>query len=145
MRLGKRFVASLSLCLFIGSLGMFGCADDDGTIDVAFMAGTYNLDKITETPAGGATTTLVPPYIEGTITLTASGTFSFDYVILGSSMTGGGTFTVDDPYVVFTETGDVKGVISNVTHGIVSDSGYTITVREESGDTSIGWVVTRQR
>ena len=145
MKIGKGFVAALALFVFIGSVGMFGCTDVDGSIDAAFMAGTYDLIEISLTPTGEATLTLTPPMIEGTITLTESGTFSYDYIISGDDVSGHGTFTVDDPEIVFFEEGDVKGVVSSVTHGIISNGGDTIRIEETGTDTSFTWEVRRQR
>ena len=68
MKKGKRSLAALVFFVFIGSVGIIGCADVDGTIDAAYMAGIYDLTGITLTPAGEATLVLAPPNIEGTIT-----------------------------------------------------------------------------
>jgi hypothetical protein len=145
MKIRKGFLAAFVSFVFIGSAGMFGCTDVDGNIDAAYMAGTYNLIEITLTPTGEATLTLAPPNIEGTITLTESGTFSYSYIILGDDVSGYGTFTVDDPEIVFFEEGDVKGVVSNVTYGIISDGGDTIRIDQTGTDISFTWEVTRQR
>jgi hypothetical protein len=145
MKNRKGFLAALVLFVFIGSVGMFGCTDVDGTIDAAYMAGTYDLIEISLTPTGEATLTLNPPAIEGTITLTESGTFSYSYIILGENVSGHGTFTVDDPEVVFFEEGDVKGVVSSVTYGIISSGGDTIRIDQTGPDTSFTWEVRRQR
>jgi hypothetical protein len=145
MKIRKGFLAALVFFVFISSVGMFGCTDVDGSIDAAFMAGTYNLIEITLTPTGEATLTLTPPYIEGTITLTDSGTFSYNYIIVGDNVSGYGTFTVDDPEIVFFEEGDVKGVVSSVTHGIISKGGDRIRIDETGTDNSFSWEVTRQR
>jgi hypothetical protein len=145
MKIRKGFLAALVFFVFISSVGMFGCTDVDGSIDAAFMAGTYNLIEITLTPTGEATLTLTPPYIEGTITLTDSGTFSYNYIIVGDNVSGYGTFTVDDPEIVFFEEGDVKGVVSSVTYGIISNGGDTIRIDQTGTDTSFTWEVRRQR
>ena len=145
MKIRKGFLAALVFLVFTGSVGMFGCTDVDGSIDAAFMAGTYNLLEISLTPTGGPTLNLAPPDIEGTITLTVSGTFSYSYIILGDNVSGYGTFTVDDPEIVFFEEGDVKGVVTSVTHGIISNGGDTIIVAETGPDSSFSWEVTRQR
>lgn len=145
MRHRMGFTAVLALIGLIGSVGLSGCANSDDPLDVTFMAGTYNLTKITITPTGGATITLVPPYSEGTITLTASGTFSYSYIILGDGVSGAGTFTVDDPEIVFTELGDApNGILSTVTHGIISRGGDTIIISETGSENSFTWEVTKR-
>ena len=110
----------LAVVMVVGAVGMVGCSKDD-KLEIADMAGTYIFAKLTVTPTGGSPTTYSPPTISGSMTLTSSGTSSGTFTLPGIfSTTLSGTFTVDDPTIVFHEGTDT-------TNGVISNDGKTIT------------------
>ena len=113
----KKFVLFLLAAFLV--TGLAGCTDDE--LEIEDMAGKYTLSKITITPPG---TVYSFPDVSGYITLTSSGTFSGTVTTPNGADTVSGSFTVDDPVIVFAEEDGEK-------RGEITDDGNTITITDQ--------------
>ncbi len=127
----------LFLLTAVLSVGASGCGDVVGvdTPDTADVAGTYTFTKLTATPLGGDSTSYSSPDISGSMTLTSTGSYSFTITFpAGEPESGAGTFTIDDPDIIFTDTNATAS-----SSGVISDDGTTITITQtgEDGETIV--------
>ena len=94
--------------------GLAGCSSDgDDKLDAADIAGTYTYTDTTDDVT-----------LSWTYVLTSSGTFTLDLVDSLGPLHQWGTFTVDDPTILFTFT-EPPGQIA---YGEIVNGGETISV-----------------
>src|SRR5512137_3018400 len=103
----------LFLLAAVLAVGMAGCGGggDDFPPTVANMAGVYTPTKATAT-VGASTVTINPPDISGTMSLTAVGTYTANFILGGDHVTGSGNYVIVDETIIV-DGGDASGVITD--------------------------------